>query len=115
MNVGDAGPAWAGIDVAPRCEAPGPPFQPAPRRDRSCSGRNPGGVSMSLNTRHGAPFSLRPDMISQSRRHRRCPASEASPLVPLGERPHGPTEVVAVHAEGGHRLVNLPVLAERVG
>jgi hypothetical protein len=53
-------------------------------------------------------------MIRQARRHRRRPLSICPLADRLAERPHWPTEVVAVHRQVCHRLVHPPVLTETI-
>src|SRR5689334_21784807 len=77
--------------------------------------RGAGGVSGPLNAWHRDPFAHRPDMIGQARRHRRRPPPPVTLVVTFVECSHRPAEVIAVHREVGHRLVDPPVLAERVG
>src|SRR5437870_5205073 len=77
--------------------------------------RKGGGVLAPLNGCHRDPFAHRPDMIGQARRHRRCLLPPVPLVVAFVERAHRPAEVITVHGKEGHRLVNPPVLAERVG
>src|SRR5215218_1520999 len=76
---------------------------------------NRGGVLTPLNAWHRDPLAHRPDVIGQPRRHRGGPLSPSSFVVTFVERSHRPAEVITVHREVSHRLVNPPVLAERVG
>src|SRR5262245_58259344 len=54
-------------------------------------------------------------MVTQPRHHRWRPLPPPALLVLLPQGPHTPTEVVTVHGETGHRLVDVPVLAEAIG
>src|SRR5438445_13850384 len=78
------------------------------------SSRLSGRVLSALNGWHRDPFTHRPDVVGQTRRHRRRPLPYPAVLVPILQRPHGPAEIIAIYREIGHRLVHPPILRERV-
>lgn len=53
-------------------------------------------------------------MIRQPRRHRGRPRVPTASAILRPQCPNSPAEVVAVHRQEGHRLVDLPILAEAV-
>src|SRR5450759_5153822 len=74
-----------------------------------------GGVLAALNAREGDPLTHRPDMIGQASRHRRCSLPPVPSIVTFLERSYRPAKIITVHSKIGHRLVDPPVLTERVG
>ncbi len=73
------------------------------------------GVLTLLKGWHRDPFTDRPDVIGQARRHRWCSLSPTTLADGLSQRPHRPAEIVAIDREIGHRLMHLPVFRECVG
>ena len=54
-------------------------------------------------------------MIGQTGGHRRGAAMPAAIVAAYPKRSNGPAEVVRVHGEVGHGLMDIPVLREAVG
>src|SRR5262249_31313592 len=84
------------------------------QRSHQVASRGSSSVLTPLNGGESHPLSHCPAMVGESRRHGRGSLPNAPPLIRFLERSHRPAEVIAVQAEVGHRLVNTPILRERV-
>ena len=100
---------WRRLFIGPPCIR-ALPFAIA-ARNRT---RKSGGVLAALNGWHRDPFTHRPDVGGESRRHGRCPFSDPPVFVTFIKRSNRPAEIRAVHLKVGHHLVHPPSLRELV-